>query len=305
MSRSWPPPCTERGHGRARGGRPARRRRTGPPTLWPVSVSASTPRGGEVDRDRADRLHGVGVDRDAVGGRDRDDLVDRLQRADLVVGPHHRDQRHRVGVALDRRPQRVDVEPAALVDGQQLDLGALVLGEPVERVEHRVVLDRGREDPGAPRVGVAPGPVDALEGEVVGLGAAGGEDHLAGPAARAPARPSPATPRPPAARAARWRAASWRCRRRRGGSSSPRRPPAASAWWPRGRGRRGHAGEWSCSCPVQRTACPRPPRPPDHLADQRPEAAARLARLSSSCCWLTSGKETFFRSSGSVTLLQS
>ena len=139
---------------------------------------------GEVDRDRADRLHGVGVDRDAVGGGEGDHLVDRLQRADLVVGPHHRHQRHRVRVALDRRPQGVDVEPATLVDGQQLHPGALVLGEPVERVEHGVVLHRGREDPGAAGVGVAAGPVDALEGEVVGLGAAGGEHHLAGTAAQ-------------------------------------------------------------------------------------------------------------------------
>jgi hypothetical protein len=37
-------------------------------------------------------LHGVGVHRDAVLGREGDDLVDRLHGADLVVGPHDRDQ---------------------------------------------------------------------------------------------------------------------------------------------------------------------------------------------------------------------
>ena len=48
--------------------------------------------------------------------------------------------------------ERGDVEPSERVDRQQLDLGALVLGEPVQRVEDRVVLDGGGQDPGAARV---------------------------------------------------------------------------------------------------------------------------------------------------------
>ncbi len=182
MSRSWPPPCTS----------------AVTPTLAAYDERADAVRPadlvagegervdagrGEVDRHRPDRLHGVGVHRDAVLGGERDDLVDRLQGADLVVGPHHRDQRDRARVALDRRAQRVDVEPGLLVDRQQLDLGALGLAEPVQRVEDGVVLDGGGQDAGAARVGGAARPVDALEREVVGLGAAGGEHHLAGPAA--------------------------------------------------------------------------------------------------------------------------
>ncbi len=114
---------------------------------------------------------------------DRDDLVDRLQRADLVVGPHHRDERDRRGVPLDGLAERGDDQPALVVDRQQLELGALCVAEPVERVEHGVVLDRAGQHAGTPRVLRQPGPVDALDREVVGLRAAGGEHHLAGPAA--------------------------------------------------------------------------------------------------------------------------
>ena len=89
-------------------------------------------------------------------------------------------------VALDGVAERVHVEPSERVDRQQLDLGALVLGEPVQRVEDRVVLDGGGQDPGAARVLGPARPEDALEREVVGLGAAGGEHHLAGPAAERP-----------------------------------------------------------------------------------------------------------------------
>ena len=106
---------------------------------------------GEVDRHLADGLHRVGVDRDAVRVRDATRPRDRLDGADLVVGPHHRHQGDRAGVALDGGAQRVDLEPAEVVDRQQLDLGALVLGEPVQRVEHGVVLDRGGKDAGPTR----------------------------------------------------------------------------------------------------------------------------------------------------------
>ena len=107
----------QRRSARARGARASAPTPYGPPSLCAVRVSASTPVVGEVDRHRADRLDGVGVHRDAVRGGERDDLLDRLQGADLVVGPHHRDQRDRRGVALDRLPERLDVEPAAASTG--------------------------------------------------------------------------------------------------------------------------------------------------------------------------------------------
>ncbi len=158
--------------------------------------------GREVDGDGTDGLHGVGVHRDAVLGGDRDDLLDRLEGADLVVGPHHRDQRDRRGVPLHGGPQRGDVQAGAGVDRQQLDPGLLALPQPVQRVEDRVVLDRGRQDAGPGGVGRPPGPVDALERQVVGLGATGGEHHLTRAAVQGlrdllarllhhPARPAP------------------------------------------------------------------------------------------------------------------
>ena len=160
------------------------------------------------------------------------------------------------GVALDRGAQRGEVEPAGAVDRQQLDLGALVLGEPVQRVEHGVVLDRGGEDPRAARVGGAARPEEALEREVVGLGAAGGEHDLAGTAAERPRRSSRATPRRPGGRCRPEACSEDGLPTRRAGRSSPRPPPAASAWSRRGRGRR--------SWPAKRTARPQGGGPPPH-----------------------------------------
>ena len=72
---------------------------------------------------------------------------DRLDGADLVVGPHHADERDRAGVALDGGPGLVDIDATEVVDGQPLDLGALVVGEPLDRVEDGVVLDGAGEHP--------------------------------------------------------------------------------------------------------------------------------------------------------------
>ena len=87
------------------------------------------------------------------------------------------------GVALDARPCGRDVDPPELVDRQPLDLGALGGRQPLDGVEHGVVLDGAGEHPAPARVLVAAGPEQALDGEVVGLGAAGREHHLARPRA--------------------------------------------------------------------------------------------------------------------------
>ena len=55
-----------------------------------------------------------------------------------------------VRVALDRgRADGGQVDPAEGVDGQPHDLGALVLDEPLDGVEHGVVLDGAGEHDGA------------------------------------------------------------------------------------------------------------------------------------------------------------
>ena len=114
----------------------------GPPTLCPVSVSASTPdaaksTGTAPTAWTASVCTGMPcaaaiATTSAIGWRVPTSLLAHITEISATES----------GSRSTARAQRVDVEPAALVDRQQLDLGALVLGEPVERVEHGVVLDR-------------------------------------------------------------------------------------------------------------------------------------------------------------------
>ncbi len=54
----------------------------------------------------------------------------------------------------------------------------------VDAVQDGVVLDRADQQPDPARVGVTTGVEEALDREVVGLGATGGEQHLGGPRAQ-------------------------------------------------------------------------------------------------------------------------
>ena len=125
----------------------------------------------DVERHLADRLHRVGVEEDALLLRDRADLRDRLQHADLVVGGHDRDEDRLVG---DRRAQLVEADAAVLLHRQVGDARALLL-ELLARVDHRLVLGDARDDVVA-LLAVHLG--DALDREVVRLGGAAREDDL-------------------------------------------------------------------------------------------------------------------------------
>ena len=108
--------------------------------------------------------------------------------------------------------------------------------EPVARAEHRLVLDRGRDDRRRAPAPVARRPRRALHREVVGLAAAAGEHDLARRAAAHLARPSRARPRAPTSPPAPPRAFPTGSRSpRRGTAPSPPTPPVATASRPRGR----------------------------------------------------------------------
>ena len=112
-SRSCPPPCSSGTHAVSRRSSSAPTP-VGPPNLCAATLIADSPLAGEVDRDLSDRLHGVAVHRNVEFGRDRGQFGDRHDGADLVVGPHHRHQRH-VVVALQRLAQRGRRRPSRRV----------------------------------------------------------------------------------------------------------------------------------------------------------------------------------------------
>ena len=117
-------------------------------------------------------------------------------------------------VELGPRARPGSTRPCAST-GSQLDLGALVLGRASRTASSTawcstaLASTRRRR-----RVGGPAGPEDALDREVVALGAAAGEDHLGRPGAERGGDPLAGlldqAPGPPARR----RAATTRCRRR-------------------------------------------------------------------------------------------
>ena len=82
-------------------------------------------------------------------------------------------------------------------------LGAFVGGQPCDCVEDRMVLDGGGDDAAPGRVGVSAGPEDALDGQVVAVGAAGGHDHLRRARAQSGREAFPGLLQPPAGGPAR------------------------------------------------------------------------------------------------------
>ena len=87
----------------------------GPPTLWP----AERERGRRRASTACPTAHWRRCGTDAVLRAQRRDLGDRLERADLVVGPHHGDERDPLRAALvELGLEPVEVEAAERVDGQ-------------------------------------------------------------------------------------------------------------------------------------------------------------------------------------------
>ena len=98
------------------------------------------------------RLHRVGMHERArrTSGHRLDDGVERLEHAHLVVGEHHRDQRH---IGVEQAVERVQVDHALGVDPKHPKLNWLDASEPgggpcdrLTRREHRCMLDRRAHD---------------------------------------------------------------------------------------------------------------------------------------------------------------
>ena len=178
---------------------PARRPRSWPPPVWgpqlcPLAdVEQADPfravklvRGQRqqvhvqhlhVQRKIAAGLHRVGVEGNAVLSGDGADLGDRFDRAHLVVGVHHADQR---GVRSNRRGYGRRLHQASAVHRQDRHLEVEVPGQVGRGVQHSVVLDGRGDDVPAP-AGRLRQP-DAAQRQVVALGAAPGEHDLGRPA---------------------------------------------------------------------------------------------------------------------------
>ena len=126
-----------------------------------------------VELERADALHRVAVERDAAVAADRADRGERLQRADLVVRVHDRDER---GAVVDRRRDGGRSDATVWRDLDHGQPHVCVLGKVARGVEDRVMLDRRRHE----AIALAATRLQrAAQREVVRLGAAAGEDDLA------------------------------------------------------------------------------------------------------------------------------
>ena len=130
----------------------------------------------DVDRDLADRLGGVDVQQRPGGVDQLRRRRDRLDRADLVVDRHQRDDRRR---PFERGLERLQVGAAVRSNRQDRDLEAFVL-KGSRGFEHAFVLGREGKDTGDAVAEALAEARRAHDGEIVGLRGAGGEDEFAG-----------------------------------------------------------------------------------------------------------------------------
>jgi hypothetical protein len=130
----------------------------------------------DVERDLAERLGGVGVEQHVALRTDLADGGQGLERADLAVRGHHRDQDRALA---DGVGDAVRVDEAPTVYRQHGRGEALPL-EGGAGIEHGGMLGCHRDDVGAATCAGAPRSQRTLQGEVVALGGPAREDDLAG-----------------------------------------------------------------------------------------------------------------------------
>src|SRR5262249_52574603 len=125
----------------------------------------------DVERYFADSLNGIGMKEHTAFLRDRADLRDRLDDANLVVGGHDRDEDGLVG---DRVANVVDVYQSVFLD-REIGYSTALFLEPLAGVDHRLVLGHTGDDV----VTFLAIHVDhAFDGEVVRFRGAAGKDDL-------------------------------------------------------------------------------------------------------------------------------
>ena len=161
-SRSCPPPCSS---GVQRGLAAQQQRACAVRAAELVAGDGERVRaaGGEVDRQDPDGLHGVGVQRHPVLVGDLGELATGLTVPTSLLAHITDDHRRTLRVVRASAARRAAgcTRPVP-VDGQRDDSRALVLGEPLGRLQHGVVLDLGDQHAacgaGRPRAGPSTGP---------------------------------------------------------------------------------------------------------------------------------------------------
>ena len=129
---------------------------------------------GEINRDAADGLRRVDMQAAVrITGEQLCDLADRLNRAELTV---HSTERDEYGIRAQQLAHLLGVDCAVAADAQQVDLPAALL-KCSQAAADRGMLERSGDDVPAD---VARGLCDTLDGEIVRLGRARGENDLGG-----------------------------------------------------------------------------------------------------------------------------
>lgn len=108
-----------------------------------------------------------------ITGEQLCDLADRLNRAEFTV---HRAERDEYGIRAQQLAHLLGVDRAVAADAQQVDLPAALL-KCSQAAADRGMLERSGDDVPAD---VARGLCDTLDGEIVRLGRARGENDLGG-----------------------------------------------------------------------------------------------------------------------------
>jgi hypothetical protein len=129
--------------------------------------------GRHVDRQFAEGLHRVAVQRDTCGRTSCPNVSHRLHHANLVVHPHHRDQGRLFGQHI---VERSEVDDPARIHRQD----RLATTEALHRMrggKRCLVFDRGSDDMHRPTSGLCR-ESGTDDGEIVCFGAARGENHL-------------------------------------------------------------------------------------------------------------------------------